>query len=69
MITQPIKLPALLSMSVRPIRLWIVERALINSSRDLEVLQQQRQQLYLEEREMHEKQVRLVAERAQLVRQ
>lgn len=61
--TAQITLPALLSMSVRPLRVWLIERRLEQSQRELDVIKMQRKQLEAEERQEHEKQVRLVSRR------
>lgn len=63
-----ITMPALLSMPFRPLKLWMIERQIRQSERNVEVIQMQTKQLRLEERYEHERQVQLVAERNAIAR-
>lgn len=62
----------LLSLSIkpvlRPVQLWLIDRQLKNSEREVEVIRRQRLQNLSDERAEHMKQVRLVARRNEIER-
>jgi hypothetical protein len=61
-------LPALLSMPFKPLRLWMIDRALQQSDRNSQVIDMQQQMLREEQRAEHRRQVELKAKKMQIER-